>query len=58
MIPTTHTPGDGHPPRTHARDYDFLFKIVIFGGSGVGKSNLLLRFADDTFTDSFISTIG
>jgi len=39
-------------------DYDFLFKILIVGESGVGKSCLLLRFADDTFTESFISTIG
>lgn len=28
------------------------------GDSGVGKSCLLLRFADDNFTDSYISTIG
>ena len=39
-------------------DYDYLFKIVIIGDSGVGKSCMLLRFADGTFTDSFISTIG
>jgi GTPase SAR1 family protein len=40
------------------RDYDFLFKLVLIGDTGVGKSCLLLRFADDEFTDSFISTIG
>lgn len=40
------------------RDYDFLFKLVLIGDSGVGKSCLLLRFADDNFTDSYISTIG
>jgi len=40
------------------RDYDFLFKLVLIGDSGVGKSCLLLRFADDSFTDSYISTIG
>ena len=39
-------------------DYDFLFKLLIIGDSGVGKSCLLLRFSDDIFTDSFISTIG
>jgi Ras-related protein Rab-1A len=32
--------------------------LLIIGDSGVGKSCLLLRFADDTYTDSFISTIG
>ncbi|KAA0152792.1 hypothetical protein FNF27_06561 [Cafeteria roenbergensis] len=40
------------------RDYDFLFKLVLIGDSGVGKSCLLLRFSDDNFVDSFISTIG
>lgn len=40
------------------QDYDHLFKLVLIGDSGVGKSCLLLRFADDNFTDSYISTIG
>jgi len=29
------------------REYDYLFKLVIVGDSGVGKSSILLRFADD-----------
>ncbi len=39
-------------------EYDYLFKLLIIGDSGVGKSCLLLRFADDAFTNSYISTIG
>ena len=39
-------------------EYDYLFKLLLIGDSGVGKSCLLVRFADDIFTDSFISTIG
>ena len=37
---------------------DYLFKLIIVGDSAVGKSCLLLRFADDKFTSDFISTIG
>jgi Ras-related protein Rab-1A len=40
------------------RDYDHLFKLVLIGDSGAGKSCLLLRFADDAFTESYITTIG
>ncbi|KAL8449743.1 hypothetical protein Emag_003552 [Eimeria magna] len=43
---------------TAAVSSDYLFKLVLIGDSGVGKSCLLLRFSDDTFTDSYITTIG
>ncbi|PWN36675.1 GTP-binding protein ypt1 [Meira miltonrushii] len=39
-------------------EYDFLFKLLLIGDSGVGKSCLLLRFADDSYSESYISTIG
>jgi hypothetical protein len=34
---------------TVTKEYDFLFKILVIGDTGVGKSCLLLRFADDSF---------
>jgi Ras-related protein Rab-35 len=41
-----------------SRDYDHLFKLLIIGDSGVGKSSLLVRFADNTFSGNYITTIG
>ena len=38
--------------------HDYLFKLMLIGDAGVGKSSLLLRFADGTFTDHFLTTIG
>uniref|UniRef100_A0A3Q2TEX9 Si:dkey-16l2.16 n=1 Tax=Fundulus heteroclitus TaxID=8078 RepID=A0A3Q2TEX9_FUNHE len=41
-----------------AKDYNHLFKLLIIGDSNVGKSSLLLRFADNSFSGSYITTIG
>jgi Ras-related protein Rab-1A len=39
-------------------EYDYLFKIVLVGDSGVGKSSLVLKYTDGIYSDAFISTIG
>tara|TARA_B100000795_G_scaffold200901_1_gene154657 strand:- start:189 stop:578 length:390 start_codon:yes stop_codon:yes gene_type:complete len=44
--------------RADGKQYDFLIKLLLIGDSGVGKSCLLVRFADDAFSPSFITTIG
>jgi len=40
------------------KTYDLLFKLLLIGDSGVGKTCLLFRFSDDAFNTTFISTIG
>ncbi|XP_047313328.1 ras-related protein RABA1g-like [Impatiens glandulifera] len=39
-------------------DYDYLYKVVLIGDSGVGKSNLLTRFTRNEFSMDSKSTIG
>jgi len=39
-------------------EYDYLFKILLLGSQGVGKSSLLGRFADNEFLDSYRTTVG
>mmetsp|Transcript_23976 Transcript_23976/g.33615 ORF Transcript_23976/g.33615 Transcript_23976/m.33615 type:complete len:218 (-) Transcript_23976:46-699(-) len=43
---------------TKQQDYDRLYKLLMVGDSGVGKSSWLLRVIEDKFQDSYISTIG
>eukprot|EP00746_Dinoflagellata_sp_MGD_P030012 gnl/MRDRNA2_/MRDRNA2_171096_c0_seq1.p1 gnl/MRDRNA2_/MRDRNA2_171096_c0~~gnl/MRDRNA2_/MRDRNA2_171096_c0_seq1.p1 ORF type:complete len:367 (-),score=59.53 gnl/MRDRNA2_/MRDRNA2_171096_c0_seq1:18-1118(-) len=43
---------------SQSNEYNLLNRILLVGDSGAGKTNILNRFADGTFTESFISTIG
>ena len=43
---------------TKSKDYDYIFKIVLIGDTRVGKSCILVRFSDDIFNDSYVTTIG
>ncbi|XP_054573396.1 ras-related protein Rab-3D isoform X1 [Eptesicus fuscus] len=52
----------GDPP-TSPRDaadqnFDYMFKLLLIGNSSVGKTSFLFRYADDSFTPAFVSTVG
>ncbi len=39
-------------------EYDYLFKFLILGNCGVGKTSFLRRLADGEFCDRYVSTVG
>ena len=40
------------------QNFDYMFKLLIIGNSSVGKTSFLFRYADDSFSNSFVSTVG
>ncbi len=40
------------------QNYDYHIKLLVIGNSGVGKTNMLLKFCDDNFMTSHLTTIG
>jgi small GTP-binding protein len=39
-------------------EYDFMFKLVLIGAAGVGKSNILMKYTKDQFMEGWNTTIG
>lgn len=53
--------GSGDPKwqkDTTDQNFDYMFKLLIIGNSSVGKTSFLFRYADDSFTSAFVSTVG
>ena len=42
----------------HSINFDYMLKYIIIGDSGVGKSNILLKYIYGKFNEEFQSTIG
>lgn len=40
------------------KSYDLLYKLLLIGDSNVGKTCILIRFSDDAFSSTYITTIG
>jgi small GTP-binding protein len=40
------------------QNYDYLIKLLVIGDSGVGKTNMLLKFCENNFMTSHLTTIG
>ena len=41
-----------------SQDYDYLFKVLLLGDSGAGKSSLILRYTEETFNSKLVNSIG
>ena len=40
------------------KEFDFMFKLILIGAAGVGKSNILLKYTKDQFVEGWNTTIG
>ncbi len=39
-------------------NFDYMYKVLIVGNSGAGKTAFLIRYCDDCFSQSFVATVG
>lgn len=40
------------------KQFNYLFKIYLLGASQVGKTNVILRYTENSFVEKLMSTIG
>ena len=40
------------------KEFDYMFKLILIGSAGVGKSNILLKYTKDQFSEGWNTTIG
>ena len=39
-------------------NFDYMYKVLIVGNSGAGKTAFLVRYCEETFNPSFVATVG
>ena len=52
------TAGDDTLDTAMDPNFDYMYKVLMVGNSGVGKTAFVTRYCDDTFSPAFISTVG
>ena len=50
--------GSGARNNSKMVDADYVYKIIVLGDAGVGKSSLLRRIHDNTFENRLPTTVG
>jgi small GTP-binding protein len=40
------------------KDYDYMFKLILIGSAAVGKSQILMKYTKDQFSEQSQTTIG
>ncbi|CAF1120073.1 unnamed protein product [Didymodactylos carnosus] len=58
MTQNSHSSERGGAKDAADQNFDYMFKLLIIGNSSVGKTSFLFRYADDSFTSAFVSTVG
>jgi len=48
----------GKKDNSNPNEFDYLYKLVLVGDAMVGKSSLIIRYADNTFVDEEVGSIG
>ncbi len=54
----TQTPFGSTDTGANKLKYDYLVKVKMVGDSNAGKSSIVIRFCEDSFTDNTMPTIG
>lgn len=52
------TKNSNHPSVGGDPNFDLMFKVLIIGNAGVGKTATIFRYCDNNFVSGYVSTVG